>query len=158
MKTCIKILAVAACALAFAGSAWSADETVSGTWKSQFDSQIGAQRYTFIFKVDGTNLTGKAIGERQTGTNEVAIAEGKVDGNEISFVEPLKIQDNDIRIEYKGKVNGDELTLHRKVGDFADYDIIARRVKANGTETGGQSEPAPATNAPPTTNSPPAKP
>src|ERR1017187_863577 len=103
MKRIVKTLTLAVFALAFAGTAWSADETIAGKWKAQFDSQIGTQKYTFEFKVDGTNVTGNAIGERQMGTNEVAITEGKISGDEISFVEPLKLQDNDVRIEYKGK-------------------------------------------------------
>ncbi len=63
------------------------------------------------------------------GTNTVEITEGKINGGEISFVEPLKLQDNDIRIEYKGKLAGDEIKFHRKVGDFAEYDIVAKRFK-----------------------------
>jgi hypothetical protein len=145
MKRIVKTLTLAACALACAGSAWSADETVAGKWKAQFDSQIGQQKYTFEFKVDGTNVTGKAVGERQMGTNEVAITEGKLNGDELSFVEPLKLQDNDVRIEYKGKVAGDELKLHRKVGDLAEYDIVAKRVK----DSDAKPEATPAVTSPP---------
>ena len=36
---------------------------VTGTWKSEFDSQIGLQKYTYTLKQDGTNLTGKANSE-----------------------------------------------------------------------------------------------
>src|SRR5690348_10449803 len=32
---------------------------LSGTWKSDFDTQIGQQKYTYTLKQDGTNLTGK---------------------------------------------------------------------------------------------------
>lgn len=147
MKNIIKTTGLAAFALAFVGSALAQDN-IAGKWKAQFDSQIGTQNYTFEFKMDGTNVTGKAIGERQIGTNEVAITEVKINGDEISFVEPLKLQDNDVRIEYKGKVSGDELKLHRKVGDLAEYDIVAKRVKEGSTDAA----------ATPATNSPPAKP
>jgi hypothetical protein len=140
MKNIAKILTLAACMFALAGIA-RAQDTVAGKWHAQFDSQIGQQNYTFDFKVEGTNLTGHAIGVRENGTNDVTITEGSVTTNGISFVEPLKIQDNDIRIEYTGKLSGDELKLHRKVGDFAEYDIVAKRVKAgdmpsqSGTDT-----------------------
>ena len=155
MKNSTKIFALAAFALALVGSAFAQDN-VAGKWKAQFDSQIGTQKYTFEFKVDGTNVTGKAIGERQIGTNEVAITEGKINGDEISFVEPLKFQDNDIRVEYKGKLAGDELKLHRKVGDLAEYDIVAKRVKAGDAKADAPSEAKPAATT--ETNSPPAKP
>ena len=153
MKTYTKSIALASLTLALAGSAWSADTTVAGKWQGEFDSQIGVQKYTYEFKVDGTNLTGRAIGIRDEGTNSVAITEGKIVKDEISFVEPLKFDDNEIRIEYTGKVSGDEIKFHRKVGDVAEEDFIAKRVKANDAKPKA-SQPE----VKPTTNSPPAKP
>jgi hypothetical protein len=122
---------------------------VTGKWQGQFDSQIGVQKYTYEFKADGTNLTGQATGITENGTNSSAIADGKINQDEISFVEPLKFGDNDIRIEYKGKVSGDEIKLHRKVGEFGEEDLVAKRVKAGDTQPEAQ---------PAATNSPPAKP
>ena len=147
MKNSIKTTGLAAFALAFVGSALAQDN-IAGKWKAQFDSQLGQQNYTYTFNVDGTNLTGRAVGIRDNATNDAAITEVKMDKDKISFVEPLKMQDNDVRIEYSGTVSGDEIKLHRKVGDFAEYDIVAKRVKEGGTEAV----------ATPATNSPPAKP
>jgi hypothetical protein len=110
------------------------------------------QKYTYEFKADGTNLTGRAVGVTENGTNNSAIAEGKINQDTITFVEPLKFGDNDIRIEYTGKVSGDEIKLHRKVGDFAEEDLVAKRVK----DSDAQSAAQPAAMA--DTNSPPAKP
>ena len=155
MNIYTKSITLLAAALAFVGSA-PAEESVTGKWKAQFDSQIGVQKYTFEFKVEDGKLTGKAIGEREMGTNEVQIAEGKVNKDEISFVEPLKFQENEIRIEYKGKLNGDEIKLHRKVGDFAEYDIVAKRVKEIATESEAKTEATPEAKV--NTNTPPAKP
>ncbi len=129
MKRIFIITGLAALTLSFAGSAL-AQTDITGNWKSQFDSQIGTQKYTFEFKLDGTTLTGKAIGIRQDATNEVALTNVKVDGDKVSFSEPLKIQDNDVVVEYSGTIAGDELKLHRKIGDFAEYDIVATREKA----------------------------
>lgn len=152
MKNFIKKIVLAAVALALAGPVRGAEDTVAGKWKGHFDSQIGVQKYTFDFKVDGDKLTGKAIGEREMGTNEVQITEGKINKDEISFVEPLKLNDNELRIEYTGKVSGDEIKFHRKVGDFAEEDFVAKRVK----EPGAKPETKPEAKA--DTNSPPAKP
>jgi len=91
-----------------------ADDSVAGKWKGQFDSAIGLQKYSYEFKVDGDKLTGKAVGEREMGTNEVAITEGKISKDTISFVEQLKFDDNDIRIEYTGKLAGDEIKFTAK--------------------------------------------
>ncbi|MGA2181208.1 MAG: hypothetical protein ABSH15_16720 [Verrucomicrobiota bacterium] len=148
MKTYTKSIALAALTLALAGSAWCADTTVAGKWKGQFDSQIGLQKYTYEFKVAGTNLTGTATGEREQGTNEVVITEGTITTNGIFFVEPLKFGDNELRIEYTGKVSGDEIKLHRKVGDFAEEDFVAKRVNPSDAEPAAKAG----------TNSPPAKP
>jgi hypothetical protein len=131
------ILAVFACALAVVARA--AEDSIVGKWKAEFDSQIGHQKYTFEFKIEEGKLTGKAISERESGTNEVKIANGKIEKDEISFTEPLKIQDNEVQVEYKGKISGDELKLHRKVGDFAEYDIVAKRVKESDAKSDAKS-------------------
>jgi hypothetical protein len=147
MKNYFKPITLVALALVSIVSAGSAQESFVGKWKTEFESQIGTQKYTFEFKLEDGKLAGKAIGVRDTGTNEVKITELKVDKDEITFVEPLTLQDNEMRIEYKGKLKDDEIKLHRKVGDFAEYDIVAKRIKAD----------APAA-ASPGTNAPAAKP
>ncbi len=128
MKTSRRILLAIALTLAGFVSAHAAD--LAGKWKSEFDSQVGQQKYTFEFKGAGDKLTGTASGERQGTTSQVELKEIKVTKDEISFVEMLKIQDQEVRVEYKGKFTGDdELKLARKVGDYATYDIVAKRTK-----------------------------
>jgi len=146
----MRTFSIVACALSLAAAA-QAEDSVAGRWKGQFDSPIGLQKYTFDFKVDGDKLTGKAIGEREMGTNEVAITEGKLnkDKGEITFVELLKFDDNEIRIEYTGKISGDEIKFHRKVGDFGDEDFVAKRVKDEGARPESKPEGKASTNAPP---------
>jgi hypothetical protein len=107
--------------------AGSVKDSVAGKWQGQFDSQIGTQKYTYEFKVDGTTLTGTAVGITDRGTNSSAITEGKIAQDSISFVEPLSFGGNDIRIEYTGKVSSDEIKLHRKVGEFAEEDLVIKR-------------------------------
>jgi len=105
---------------------------ISGIWKSEFDSRIGRQQYTFIFKQDGTKLTGKAISTAGERKREAELLEGKVDGGTISFVETLSFQGNDMRISYTGKLSpdGNEIKFTRSVGDFARTEIVARREQA----------------------------
>jgi hypothetical protein len=100
---------------------------VDGKWTAEFESQVGHQKYVFELKAAGEKLTGKASSERQGQKAENEIKNGKIVKDEVSFTETLKIQDQEISIEYKGKLVGDELKLHRKVGDFAEYDIVAKR-------------------------------
>ncbi|HWA08671.1 MAG TPA: hypothetical protein VG838_04305 [Opitutaceae bacterium] len=128
MKNLRRLLLAAAFALAGFVSARAAD--LAGKWQSEFDSQIGQQKYVYEFKGSGDKLTGTAAGERQGTKSEVELKEIKVTKDEVSFVELLKIQDQEVRVEYKGKFTSDnELKLTRKVGDFATYDIVAKRVK-----------------------------
>jgi azurin len=82
MKACTT-LALLTLALALAAPAVAAD--ISGKWTAQFDTQIGVQKYTYEFKVEGGKLTGKATSE--TASSE--ISEGKVSGDDVSFVENL---------------------------------------------------------------------
>lgn len=143
MKPWIQTLLMFACSVICIHVA-RAEESVAGKWKGEFDSQIGVQKYTFILKVDGDKVSGKAIGEREMGTNEVTLAEGKIDKDQVSFVENLKFDDNELRIEYTGKISGDEIKFHRKVGDIATEDFVAKRVKNDGSSTSGNAS----TNAP----------
>lgn len=105
---------------------------VSGTWRSEFDSQIGHQIYTFTFKQDGSKLTGKANSEAGDRKREAELKEGKVEGDTVSFVEMLNIQEREIRISYSGKLStdGNEIKFTRAVGDFAKTDIVAKREPA----------------------------
>jgi len=111
--------------IAMAATALAAD--VTGTWTATFDTQVGVQKYTYTFKVDGKKLTGKAKSEL-AGT-ESEIAEGTVSGDDISFVENLNFQDMPLRIVYKGKIVGDEIKFTRTILDMFMEEAVAKRVK-----------------------------
>ena len=123
MKTPTLLLALAILPL----SIFAAD--ITGTWKTEFDSQIGLQKYTFTFKQDGTSLAGKANSEAGERKREAELKEGKVEGDAVSFVEMLNFQENEIRITYTGKLsaNANEIKFTREVGDFAKEEIVAKR-------------------------------
>ena len=53
----------------------------------------------------------------------------RVSGDDVTFVEKVNIQGNEIAITYTGKVVGDEIKFTRKVGDFATEEFVAKRVK-----------------------------
>lgn len=92
----------------FAGSAWAAD--ITGKWVAQIEGRQGTRENTFVFKVDGTNVTGTMI----TSRGETAISEGKIEGNELSFIIVRSFGENEMRILYKGTVSGDEIKLTRE--------------------------------------------
>lgn len=102
---------------------------VTGKWSSEFDSQVGVQKYVFDLKQNGDKLTGTASFERMGQKGQAELKEGKVEGGQVFFVELLDFQGTSIRIEYKGPLGADEMKLTRQVGDFATEAIVVKRVK-----------------------------
>ena len=109
--------------LALAGTLRAAD--VTGKWTASFETQIGVQNYTYDFKVVGEKL----IGTAKSNLGEGPLLEGSVKGDDITFVENLDFNGQQVRITYKGKISGDEIKFNRQVGDFASEDLVAKRGK-----------------------------
>jgi len=107
--------------------AYAAD--ITGKWTAQFDTQVGLQKYTFEFKADGATLTGRALANIAGANSESAITDGKINGDEITFVEMQKYQGQEVKIVYKGKVSGDEIKFSRNVADMANEEFVAKRAK-----------------------------
>jgi opacity protein-like surface antigen len=103
MKRILGILAILA---AFAAVAMAAD--ISGAWKGTAENQGGTIERTFVFKVDGTKLTGETTSEMM---GKSVITDGKIDGDNISFTITANFQGNDMKLNYKGKVAGDTIKL-----------------------------------------------
>jgi hypothetical protein len=105
-----KMLLIGAVAmLALLASAWAADAT--GKWVAQMPGRDGGtSENTFNLKAEGTTLTGTITTPR----GEDTITEGKVNGDEISFVIVRKFGENEMKINWKGKVAGDEITFTRE--------------------------------------------
>src|SRR5215831_4245114 len=107
----------------------AAAASVAGKWQAEFDTQVGKQKYVYDFKVDGEKLTGRAIGDIGGEKSDTEITKGKVNGNEISFLETVKFQGQEVPVNYNGKVSGDEIKFTRKVADVATEDMVAKRVR-----------------------------
>jgi enterochelin esterase family protein len=128
------------------GTGASASKTMAtdltGTWKSEFDTQIGLQKYTFVLKQDGGTLTGKANADINGEKRETELKEGKIDGDSVSFVEMLNFQGNDLRIVYTGKVLANEIKFTRAVGEFAKEELVAKREGAGAPAQPATTQPA----------------
>jgi len=127
MRTRTRLSAAALVVLLAALPARAAD--LSGKWTAAFDTQVGPQKYTFQLKAEGEKVTGKASFERMGQTGEALLLEGKLSGDQVSFVETFDAMGTTVRIEYQGTVKGDEIAFTRKVGDFATEQFVARRAK-----------------------------
>jgi len=102
---------------------------ITGKWTAEFDSQVGVQKYTFELKAEGANLTGTAISRIGDAQAQTKITEGKISGDDVTFVENLDYQGMALRIVYKGKISGDEIKFERTVGEYGVNSLVAKRVK-----------------------------
>ncbi len=85
---------------------------VSGTWKATSEGPNGAMERTFVFQVDGAKLTGETTSSL---LGKSVIENGKVEGDSLSFGITARMQDNELKINYKGKVSGDTIKLSSEV-------------------------------------------
>jgi hypothetical protein len=78
---------------------------VSGKWTGQVTSRGEATTATFTFKVDGEKLTGTMTSSQ----GEVALQEGKVSGDQLSFT----TTGGNAKIVFQGTVAGNEIKMTR---------------------------------------------
>jgi len=121
----MKRLILLSAALLIALSPLSASaSTVEGRWTAEDKDPDGnSSTITFVFKQEGTQLTGTVAIPDET----VDISDGKVDGDKVSFVALFSFG----AITATGTVHGDEFTLTVKSDDpnFTTHDIILKRSK-----------------------------
>jgi hypothetical protein len=120
-----RFLGILALLLATALPATAAD--LPGRWTAEFDTPIGIQKYVYEFQKSGDALTGQATFERSIGNGTVQLKNVEVDGDKITFDEPLSVDGNEMTITYSGTLAGDELKLTRTVGEFGTEQLSARR-------------------------------
>jgi len=87
---------------------------VSGTWKTTAEGPNGQIERTFQFKADGSTLTGES---QSSMMGKSTITNGKVDGDNISFSMTIDFRGEKMKVDYKGKVTGDEIKLPSTFGD-----------------------------------------
>ena len=111
--------------LTLAGTVLAGD--ITGKWTAQVPGREGALRETtFNFKVDGDKLTGTVSGRQ----NDNPISDGKVKGDEISFTVKMSFGGNDVVLNYKGKVAGEEIKFSRtREGADQAQEFTAKRAK-----------------------------
>ena len=120
------VISAALLVLAAIAVAWAAN--IDGKWVAQVPGQGGQTRETtFTFKAEGEKLTGTVTGRQ----GEVAIENGVIKGDDISFSQTFNAQGNTIKLLYKGKLSGDEIKLTRTVEgmDRPPSEFVAKRVK-----------------------------
>jgi len=107
--------------LALALAAMAAD--IAGKWKAEYEMGGQTRTTTFDFKVDGNKLTGTATSARG---GAAEIQDGTVNGDDVSFSVTRKFNDQEFKLNYKGKVSGNEMKLKVSAGE-REFEMTARK-------------------------------
>jgi hypothetical protein len=84
----------------FAAAAFAAD--ITGNWKATAEGPNGSMERTFVFKQDGTKLTGETTSSM---LGKSTITDGKVEGDTVTFTITGRFGDQEMKLNYKGKIN-----------------------------------------------------
>ena len=109
-------VAMGLCGFGIVGAVVLHAADVTGKWTAQVPGRNGQTReVTFMLKQDGAKLTGTTSGRQ----GDTAIADGKVDGDTISFTVTRSFNGNQMKITYKGTVTANEIkfTQQREGGE-----------------------------------------
>jgi hypothetical protein len=110
------------------GSVTALAADFNGKWTAQVETPRGTQDITFNFHVNGAALTGTI----STPRGDMAIQDGKVDGNNISFDQVLHFNGNEFKITYTGKAEGaDAIQFSRQFGDRGAQEFTAKKGAAS---------------------------
>jgi len=90
--------------MVFTLAALAAD--ISGNWKATAEGPNGSMERTFVFKVEGSKVTGETTSSMM---GKSTITDGKIDGDTVTFTITANFGGNDVKINYKGKVSGNEI-------------------------------------------------
>jgi hypothetical protein len=120
-----RLLWAIALAAVLALTAFAADPT--GKWTAQFPGRDGqTMTSNLTLKADGATLTGTISGRQ--GDNP--ISEGKISGDDISFVVVRNMGDQQMKMQYKGTVAGDEIKMTMQFREgMPPREMVYKRVK-----------------------------
>jgi hypothetical protein len=79
---------------------------ISGNWKATAEGgPAGPMERTFTFKVEGAKVTGETTSSIM---GKSPITDGKIEGDNVTFTITVKFQDNEMKLNYKGKILNDK--------------------------------------------------
>ncbi len=108
-------------------AAFAAD--ITGKWSAEVSGPQGSFTLGYEFKQDGAKFTGTVNGPQG---DPIAIHDGKIDGDKISFFITFAGPQGDLKITNEGKIDGDQITLTTKMEGGPDGGfppVTLKRVK-----------------------------
>jgi hypothetical protein len=106
MEEFMRLFAFTMMFLLVAGIACAAD--IDGKWEGELDMMGQTIPVSYNFNADGAVLTGTTPGMQG---EEMELQDGKIDGDNISFSVVFDMQGQEMKIDYKGVVTGNEIKL-----------------------------------------------
>jgi len=96
--------------------------SAGGTWTTTINTPMGVQTGTLVLTINGNELSGSM----QSPQGEMAIADGKADGNNLSWTTSIT-SPMPMNLEFSATVAGDEITGSVKLGAFGNADFKGTR-------------------------------
>jgi hypothetical protein len=90
---------------------------VTGKWSAEITGRNGEKRtQVFNLKSEGEKLTGTMVG---MSGRELNIEDGKISGDDLSFSVTVEFNGNTRKLDYTGKIVGDQINFKTGQGDRA---------------------------------------
>lgn len=116
-----RVFAMAAGVLCLAISAFAAD--IDGKWNGTMSTPMGDVPVAFVFQSDGAKLAGSTTGPDGA---EIKIADGKVNGGDVSFSVTFDFGGMPLKMDYAGKLAGNEIKF--KIDIFGmPFDLVVKK-------------------------------
>lgn len=96
---------------------------VDGKWTGSVSTPMGDFPVAFTFKADGAKLTGTTTG---IDGSDVAIQNGMIDGNNISFTVTFDFGGMPLMLIYKGVVSADQIKMSGDAGG-QNFDFVVKK-------------------------------
>ena len=98
---------------------------VDGKWTGTVSTPNGDFPVNFTFKADDTKLTGAMLDPQGS---EIPIADGKIDGSNISFSITLDFGQGPFKLTYKGVVSADQIKFSGDAGGQA-FEFVVKKAQ-----------------------------
>ena len=96
--------------------------SAGGTWTTTINTPMGVQTGTLVLTINDNELSGSM----QSPQGDLAIADGKADGDNLSWTTSIT-SPMPMTLEFSAAVAGDEITGSVKLGTFGNADFKGTR-------------------------------
>ena len=96
---------------------------IDGKYNIEIDTPMGKQQARVSLKTDGNNLQGTA--ETSMGNTDFT---GTANGNNIAWEIKIKSPMGSLKLEFTGRILGDDITGEAKAGDFGSFPFTGKKI------------------------------